>query len=95
MPLLEKCLTEDPSHERALLLLTDCLLDRPGAFGSTGHNEATAARSRTGNGAKISPEIKTISKKSGRAVFLSKNGKQLKQFFGPDSKNQHPDENMK
>ena len=59
--MLEKCLTEDPSHERALLLLTDCLLDGGGV----------PARSRNGTPsrrkeAKMETEIKTILEKEER-----------------------------
>jgi hypothetical protein len=82
VPLLEKCLTEDPVHERALLLLTDCLLATSGSVG------AAAARSRTGSAKswrRTEAEIKTILEKEEAAeraaTFLSKNEEQMNKFY--------------
>ena len=76
VPLLEKCLTEDPTHERALLLLTDCLLERSG--GSARSRNRTPLRSRKNS--QMATEIKTILENGARGDVLSKN-EQMNGYF--------------
>ena len=67
VPLLEKCLSEDPIHERALLLLSDCLLTTPTSATTTTTTTSTPTSSSKKEKnvelkkmAAIESEIKTI-----------------------------------
>ena len=72
VPLLEKCLSEDPVHERALLLLSDCLLTTPTSATTTPTSATTTTTSTPTSSSKkeknvelkkmaaIESEIKTI-----------------------------------
>ena len=64
VPLLEKCLSEDPVHERALLLLSDCLLTTPTSATTTTSTPTSSSKKEKNvelkKMAAIESEIKTI-----------------------------------
>ena len=64
VPLLEKCLSEDPIHERALLLLSDCLLTTPTSATTTTSTPTSSSKKEKNvelkKMAAIESEIKTI-----------------------------------
>ena len=64
VPLLEKCLSEDPIHERALLLLSDCLLTTPTTATTTTSTPTSSSKKEKNvelkKMAAIESEIKTI-----------------------------------
>jgi hypothetical protein len=102
--LLEKCISEDPIHERALLLLSDCLLASTGGRGRAVSQNTRIEKTKKKK-LQIETEIKTIlemeeEEEEQRRSFLSKNVEQnlfLSRTTATRSptNSQHRDENEK